>query len=137
MYNVDYQTHRNLLPALAHSLNLYDTLLRRFHTFLKFNMLLNNCTQNAFVNKHHNDVRSCIGDNLLHLKCRLNLSHCFDLNCLKPGTFIKSLFSNLPLYEYPIGDCLHELLSVRDNLWSLKGFDLADVNDFIRDICVT
>ena len=58
MYNVDYQTHRNLLPALAHSLNLYDTLLLRFYTFLKCNALLNNCTHNAFVNNHYNDARS-------------------------------------------------------------------------------
>ena len=108
-YNVDYQIHRNLLPALAHSLNLYDILLLRVYTFLKFNVLLNNCIHNAFENNHHNDVRSCIRDNFLHLKCRLNISHCFVLYCLKPVSFIKSLFSNLPLYECPIGDCLHEL----------------------------
>ena len=29
MYNVGYQTHRNLFPALAHSLNLYDFYNRR------------------------------------------------------------------------------------------------------------
>ena len=124
IYNVDYQTHRNLFPALTYSLNLDDTLLLRIYTFLKFNVLLNNCTHNAFVNNHHNDVRSCIGDNLLHLKCRLNMSHCFVLHRLKPVTFIKSLFSNLPLYECPIGDCLHELLCVKDNLWSLSGLIL-------------
>ena len=51
----------------------YYTLLLRCYTFLKCNVLLNNCTNNAFVNNHYNDVRSCIGDNLLHLKCRLNM----------------------------------------------------------------
>ena len=137
MYNVDHQTHRNLLPALAHSLNLYHTLLFCFYTFLKFNVLLNNCTQNAFVNNYYNDVRSCIGNNLLHLKCRLNMLHCFVIHCLTLIKFNKSLFSNFPLYECSIGDCLHELLCVRDNSWSLPGFDLADVNDFIRDICLT
>ena len=105
MYNMFYQTHRNLLPALAHSLHLYDTRLFRFYTFLKCNVLLNKCTHNAFVKNHYNDVRSCIGDNLLHLKCRLNMSHCFDIHCLKHDTFIKSMFSNLPLYECPIDDC--------------------------------
>ena len=100
-------------------------------------MLLNNCTHNAFVNNRNNDVRSCIGDNLLHLKCRLNMSHCFVQHRLKPVTFINSLFSNLSQCEYPNGDGLHELLCVRDNLWSLPGFDLADVNDFFRDICLT
>ena len=35
MYNFNHQTHRNLLPALAHLLNFYDILLFRFYTFLK------------------------------------------------------------------------------------------------------
>ena len=89
----------------------------------------------AFVNNHYNDVRSYIGDNLLHLKCRLNMSHYFVLHCLKPITFIKSFFYNLPLYKCPIGDCLHELLGYESES-TLPGFDLADVYDFFRDICL-
>ena len=134
MMNLPLETHKYLIEPLSEQTHLRFLLYKRF---LSFRQKILNSSKEILKHVLHiceNNCGSVTGSNLRRLMLLCNKDSIFDLNC---SDIDNLCYMPIPYSELWRLNLLKELLETRQNDTYLEGFNVNEITEMIKHLCIS